>query len=179
MLDNGAQGIIVPRVNTADQVRDIVSWTRYPPHGIRGFACTPAQTDGVSIPPGEFMDRVHENTLLVIQIERQEAVGNLEAMLSIPGVNVACLGYMDLSVNLGIPGQTEHPRMVAAIQRMVDVAQRNQVASGIIAPDLATISRWVERGIRFVSYSSDALLLRDAATTAVSRLQSLRRQGGH
>ncbi len=125
------------------------------------------------------MNRVHENTLLVIQIERQEAVENLEGILSIPGVDVACLGYMDLSVDLGIPGQVEHPRMVEAIERMVDVARRNQVAPGIIAPDLATIAPWVERGIRFVSYSTDALLLRDAATMSVTRLRSLKREGGY
>ncbi len=179
VLDSGAQGIIVPRVNTADCVRNIVSWTHYPPHGIRGFACTSAQTDGISVPPGEFMNRVHENTLLVIQIERQEALDNLDEMLSISGVDVACLGYMDLSVDMGIPGQIEHPRMIAAIERMVDVARRNQIASGIIGPDLGTLAPWVERGIRFVSYSTDALLLREAATAAVTRLQGLRREGGH
>ncbi len=178
VLDNGAQGIIVPRVNTPRQVEDIVSWTRYPPLGIRGFACTDAQTGGQSISPREFIDKVHEHTLVVIQIERCEAVENLDAMLSVPGVDVACLGYMDLSVEMGIPGVVDHPRMVAAIDRIVTVAAQKNVAAGIISPDLQTVAQWVERGMRFVSYATDVILLRTAATNAVERLRALRGAGG-
>lgn len=177
VLDSGAQGIIVPRVNTPQQARDVVSWTRYPPHGIRGFACTTAQTNGQAISPREFIDRTHANTLVVIQIERREAIENLAVMLSVPGVDVACLGYMDLSVDLGIPGQIEHPTMVEAIQQIIAVAEQNHVATGIISPDMATVSRWVGAGIRFVSYATDAILLREAATSANARLRSLSQKG--
>lgn len=178
VLDSGAQGIIVPRVNSPQQAREIVSWTRYPTLGIRGFACTAAQTNGQAISPLEFIEQTHANTLVVIQIERQEALDNLTAMLSVPGVDVACLGYMDLSVDLGIPGQIEHPTMIAAIQRIITVSEQNHVAAGIISPDMATVSRWVRAGIRFVSYATDSLLLREAATSANAQLRSLSQTGG-
>jgi 2-keto-3-deoxy-L-rhamnonate aldolase RhmA len=173
VLDSGAQGIIVPRVNAARQVADIVSWTRYPPHGKRGFACTAAQTDWKTVEPGAFIESVHEQTLVVVQIEREEALDNLESMLAIPHVDVACLGYMDLSVDLGIPGEMDHPRMVAAIDRLITVARRSRVAPGIISPDIAAVTRWVERGMRFVSYATDAVLLEQAARSAAVRLRTL------
>ena len=134
VLDAGAQGIIVPRVNTAKQVEQIVSWVRYPPEGVRGFACTTAQTDGLGIGIDEFMAAANRETLLVIQIERREAVDNLEAMLAIEGVDVACLGFMDLTVDLGLPGQLDHPIAVEAVQRLIDVADAHGIAQGSSRP---------------------------------------------
>lgn len=176
VLDNGALGIIVPRVNTPEEARQIVSWTRYPPRGVRGFACTRAQSEGEPISARDYIDWVDAQTLVVIQIERQEAVDNLEEMLSIPGIDVACMGLMDLSVDLGVPGEIDHPRMRAAVQRVVEVAQRNGIASGIITPDLRAIDEWVRRGMRFVSYATDVLLLKDAASRASQRLREITAQ---
>lgn len=177
VLDNGAQGVIVPRVNTPQQVREIVSWTKYPPHGIRGFACTTAQTDRESISMREFIKYNNEQTLVVIQIERRQALDNLEEMLSIPGIDVACMGCMDLSIDLGIPGELEHPEMVAAMDRVVAIADRNHLASGIIAADLKAVTTWIERGMRFVSYATDAIHLQEAAGLAVSKLRGVHPQG--
>ncbi len=72
VLDQGAQGIIVPRVNTPEQVGDIVSWMRYPPHGIRGYASTSAQTDFATVTPEAFIEANNRETLCVIQIERRK-----------------------------------------------------------------------------------------------------------
>jgi uncharacterized oxidoreductase len=171
VLDVGAQGIIVPRVNRARQVRQVLSWMYYPPRGRRGFACRPEQTDDHLIEPDAFMEAIHRNTLCVIQIERQEALDNLDEMLAIPGVDVACLGYMDLSVDLGIAAQLEHPRMVAAIERLIAVCEANGVTAGIICPHLEAVQHWMAAGMRFVSYSTEALLLQEAAAAAVRRLR--------
>lgn len=173
VLDSGAQGIIVPRVNTPAQVKDIVSWIRYPPHGIRGYASTTAQTDGTDISPVDFIEAQNRETLLVVQIERREAVANLEEMLSIEGVDVACLGYMDLSVDYGLPGQLDHPTMVEAVQQVIDVAKKHGVASGIIGPDIKAIDHWIKRGMRFASYSTEERLLQQAAITAAKQLREI------
>ena len=173
VLDNGAQGVIVPRVNTPQQVRDIVSWTKYPPQGIRGFACTTAQTGGENISTREFMQYNNEQTLVVIQFERREAIDNLEEMLSSPGVDVACMGCMDLSLDLGIPGEIDHPEMVAAMDKVVETATRKNIAAGIITADMNAVTKWVGRGMRFVSYATDALHLQEAARQAVGKLRTL------
>lgn len=173
VLDAGARGIIVPRVNTPQTVEQLVSWTRYPPEGIRGFACNTAQTDGKTMSIDEFIGTANCETLLVIQIERREAVANLEEMLAIEGVDVACLGLMDLTVDLGIPGQIEHPSAVRAVQKLVDVAAANGVASGIISADATAIDGWAARGMRFISYATDEILLTRAAQEAVMRLRGM------
>ncbi|HEY3967286.1 MAG TPA: aldolase/citrate lyase family protein [Planctomycetaceae bacterium] len=173
MLDQGAQGIIVPRVNTAQEVRDIVSWMRYPPEGIRGFADTAAQTDFQPVSIGDFIETGNRETLCVIQIERREAVENLDEMLSVPGVDVACLGCMDLSVDLGVPGQIDHPAMVDAIGQVVSAGRRHGVATGIISANFEVVAHWMQAGIRFVSYSGESLLLKDGAQAAVERLREV------
>jgi len=173
-LDLGAQGIIVPRVNTPEEVRNIVSWTRYPPHGIRGFACTPNQTDDHDMDPEAFIERNHAETLLAIQFERQEAIDNIEEMLSIDGVDVACLGYMDLSVDKGLVGQLEHPEMITAVERMIDVANEKGVAPGMIHPDEPVLGKWIERGMRFVSCATDAIHLERATRACAANLRQFK-----
>ncbi len=165
VLECGADGVIVPRVNTAEEARRIVSWTRYPPYGIRGMGCTGGR------PAPEFLERSLANTLVVIQIERQEAIDNLEEMLAVPGVDCACLGYMDLSVDLGIPGSIEHPRMVAAVERLIEVSDRCGVAPGFISGDLDSIRHWMGRGMRFISCANDRMLLESAAQAAMASLR--------
>jgi 2-keto-3-deoxy-L-rhamnonate aldolase RhmA len=172
VLDQGAQGIIVPRVDTAAQVRDIVSWMRYPPHGIRGFAPTVAQTDFEPVSADGLIESNNRETLCVIQIERKAALENLDAMLAVPGVDVACLGCMDLSIDLGIPGQLEQPPMVAAMERVIATATKYGLAAGIIGPWMEPIRHWMGKGMRFVSYATESLLLQEAATAAVQRLRS-------
>ncbi|MCA9026958.1 MAG: hypothetical protein KDA86_17255 [Planctomycetaceae bacterium] len=176
VLDAGAQGIIVPRVNTPQTVRELVSWMRYPPHGIRGFACTAAQTDGQAVGLETFMKAANEETLLVIQIERVEAMSHLDEMLSIEGVDVACLGYMDLTIDMGYPGQIDHPDVVAAVDRIIETANANGVAPGIISPEMNVLEHWVSRGMRFISYATDAILLQTAAISSEQQLRSICRQ---
>ena len=178
-LDAGARGIIAPRVNTPEVVEQLVSWVRYPPEGVRGFACNTAQTDGEPISANEFVAAANRETLLVVQIERREAVMNLEEMLAIDGVDVACLGFMDLTVDMGIPGQLEHPTAVAAVARLIDVANQHGVAPGIIAADMDVIDEWMSRGMRFVSYATDETLLQRSAGDSVRRLRQLSTGGDH
>jgi 2-keto-3-deoxy-L-rhamnonate aldolase RhmA len=144
------------------------------PAGIRGFSCNKAQTDGEPVAIDEFIETANRETLLVIQIERREAVTNLEEMLAIDGVDVACLGFMDLTVDLGIPGKVDHPTAIRAVQKLIDVAGVNGVAPGIITADMPTLSNWVSRGMRFVSYATDEILLQQAAADSVRRLRTIR-----
>ena len=172
-LDAGASGIIVPRVNDAKTVRNLVQWTYYPPIGVRGFACTVGQSGGEAIDPASFVKWAHENTILIIQFERQEAIDNIEEMLSIEGVDVACLGYMDLTVDLGCPGELNNPKVVACVQKVADVAKSRGIASGIITPTMSAIEQWVPKGYRFVCYSTAALMLESYVTSVGKSIRKL------
>jgi 2-keto-3-deoxy-L-rhamnonate aldolase RhmA len=175
VLDAGAQGVIVPRVNTPREVEQIASWVRYPPHGVRGFACTTSQVGAELVEAGDFIAHNDRESLLVIQIERREAVENLVDMLSIDGVDVACLGLMDLTVDMGIPGDVRHPRAVEAIERLLEVTRQRNMAAGIITADLDLVHTWAARGVRFISYATEEILLQQAATRAVQQLTAQRR----
>ncbi len=171
-LDAGAQGIIVPRVDRPETAADIVSWTRYPPQGVRGYAATIAQTDGEQITPADFMEANHQQTLMVIQIERAAAFDCLEEILSVDGIDVACLGYMDLTVDLGIPGEIDHSLAVDHVERLIQTSQDHGIAPGIISSDLAVVHEWMDRGMRFVSYSTETILLEQASNKAAEALRT-------
>jgi 2-dehydro-3-deoxyglucarate aldolase/4-hydroxy-2-oxoheptanedioate aldolase len=172
-LDVGAQGIIIPRVNTAAEVREIVSWMKYPPLGIRGFADTFAQTDGAPVTAKEFVDAGNSESLCVIQIERREAVDNVEEMLSVPGVDVVCMGCMDLSVDLGVAGDMDHPAMVESIERVLSAGRKHNVAVGIISGRFDLVARWMRAGMRFVSYATETMLLQEVCASTVQRLRAV------
>jgi 2-keto-3-deoxy-L-rhamnonate aldolase RhmA len=172
VLDQGAMGIMVPRVNTPEQVRDIISWMRYPPDGARGFAATMAQTDFEDTSIESLMEANNHQTLCAIQIERKQALEELDEIMSFPGVDVACLGFTDLSIDLGIPGQIDHPRMVAITERAVHLAQRHNVAAGAIGLQLETLELWAQKGMRFISYSNEIQLLQEGAAAAARRLKA-------
>ncbi len=171
VMDVGAQGIMIPRVNTPKQVEEIVSWLRYPPDGIRGYAQTSHQTNYKSLPAEDFIAAIEKETLLLIQIERKVALGHLDEMLSIPGIDVAVLGIMDLSVDLGIPGQINHPLMTQSIEKIVSVSQQYGISSGIIAGDLEFVADWGRKGMSFLSYATGERILFDSAAKSVQQLR--------
>ena len=107
--------------------------------------------------------------------ETPTAIENLEAIVSVSGVDAVFVGPFDLSVSLGIPGETNHPREVEAIDRVVEICRKRGIVSGIHLFDLMALKMWVEKGMRFVTYSSDIVLLADAAANGVAELKSVER----
>lgn len=170
-LDLGAHGIMVPRTETRKQVEDIVQAVKYPPWGVRGFGVRPIHTD---YEPGTVADQVehlNEDTVVVIQIESQQAIDSIDELISVKGVDVALIGPNDLSISLGVPGEHEHPSMVEAIQKVVDSCAKRGVASGIHVRDMSVLQFWMERGMTFITYSTDVGLLTSAAAEAVTVLR--------
>jgi 2-keto-3-deoxy-L-rhamnonate aldolase RhmA len=177
-LDAGAMGIILPRLEEVDEVERAVGWIRYPPKGRRGVALTPSQTEYRQVSVAEFLDWIEKEILVVVQIERKRALENLDGILSVEGVDVAALGWTDLSVDLGCPGEIGHPLIQEAIESVIDASNRRGIAPGMIAADLETLSYWSRRGARFLSYSCDGMMLLDAAKTAVNHLRPADRLTG-
>jgi 2-keto-3-deoxy-L-rhamnonate aldolase RhmA len=174
-LDSGAAGLLVPQVNTAEQAREIMTHAKYPPAGNRGVALRRAHSLYKKVVAAEYLKRANEETFIAVQAETPTAIENLEAIVSVPGVDAVFVGPFDLSVSLGIPGETNHPRELEAINRVVEVCRKHRRVSGIQLFDLKALKTWVEKGMRFVAYSSDIALLADAAVSGVAELKSLQR----
>jgi 2-keto-3-deoxy-L-rhamnonate aldolase RhmA len=158
-LDAGAQGIMAPRISTAQQVREVVQIMKYPPVGQRGSALSRGYTQFKGGAVVETMATVNEETMLIIQVETRGAIENVEEIVSTPGVDVMLIGPNDLSIALDVPGQQDHPTMQAAIQKMITTCQQHGVYPAIHMNDLGLAVRWAKQGMRLVSSNAEIGLL--------------------
>lgn len=153
-LDMGAHGVMTPYINTADEARAMVSAMRYPPRGHRGVA---KFQRGAAF-GGEFEDyfaHAHERLLAVAQIETPDAVANASAIAAVDGIDVLFVGPTDLSYNLGIPDQLDHPVFLHAVGNVVSAARAHGKAAGILVHAAPLIAKCREWGFTFVSLGSD------------------------
>ena len=172
-LDSGAAGLLVPQVNTADQAREVIVHAKYPPVGDRGVGLRRAHSRYGRVDAAEYLKQANEETFIAVQAENPTAIENLEEIAAVPGIDCVFVGPFDLSVSLGIPGQVTHPREVEAIDRVIEVCNKHNIITGILMFDAAILKPWIEKGMRFVAYSSDISLLADAAAKGVAELRSV------
>ena len=170
-LDAGADGIMVPRVETPEQAREVVAAVKYPPVGRRGCATRPIYTDLQPVPIKDYVAHLNANTMIILQLETGIACERAEEILAVPGVDVALIGPADLSVSLGVPGEIEHPLMEENIGRVVAAAASAGVASGIHwkVPDI--IRKWKARGMRCLMHSGELGFLAAGAKAGVEEIR--------
>lgn len=154
VLDIGARGVMVPRVENRQQAENIVSQLKYAPQGQRGVALGIAH-DLYRAGTGEFFARANEETTVILLLETEKAFENLDDIVSVPGVDVAWMGHYDLSVSMGIPAQFDHPRLLAAMDDLVAACQRHGVAPGFLPPTASAAVHWIGKGYRVISLGSD------------------------
>jgi 2-dehydro-3-deoxyglucarate aldolase/4-hydroxy-2-oxoheptanedioate aldolase len=157
-LDLGAAGVMVPRLDTAAQVREAVGYLRYPPAGTRGVALRTRGAGMGSRGHGQ-VGEVNELTLGIIQIESATAVSEVDHIAAIDGVDVLFVGPTDLSHSLGVPGRFDDPIYLAALDTVLAACARHGKSPGILLYDTAVIARHVELGFRFIGLGSDGLFV--------------------
>jgi 2-dehydro-3-deoxyglucarate aldolase/4-hydroxy-2-oxoheptanedioate aldolase len=170
VLDTGLMGIMVPRVETAEQARHAVSCARYPPLGARGFGGRGPITDYEDAPLAEVLEWVNENTLIIVQVESLPAIDNLDEITRVAGIDAAVIGPNDLSISLGIPGQYKHPLFLEAVDRIFETCLRNGVSPAMHTGDLESVKASREKGARFLIYSNETRMLLGAAKAATKEL---------
>ncbi len=178
ILDMGTMGIMVPRVDTPDQARQVVKCAKYPPEGERGFGARGVVTDYEAVTVRDIVRWVNEHTLIIVQVESGEAVDKLEEITSIPGIDVALVGPNDLSISLGVPGDFKHPRFVEAVKRTFEICLKHGVSPAVHTADLEAVKRYRDMGMNFLMYGSESRMLLGAATDAVRQLVGDRRKTG-
>jgi len=157
-LDLGAHGLMVPNVNTVEEARSIVSFSRYPPHGTRGVALMNRSTQ-YGTKSTERLESAHENTLIIAQIESPTAIENVDAIAAVDGVDVLFVGPMDLSICMGIPRQFDNLEFLSATHKVVEAATRHGKASGILGFAPSDIPNSYTRGFSFLAVSSDGAMV--------------------
>lgn len=154
VLDLGARGVMVPRVETREQTEDIVRALKYAPQGRRGVALGIAH-DLYRAAGAEFFAQANEEIPVIIQVETVKAFENLEEIASVPGVDVLWVGHYDLTVSMGIPAQFDHPRLLQAMDDLVGACKRHGVSPGFMPPTPENTAHWISKGFRMISLGSD------------------------
>jgi len=157
LLDVGAQSLLVPFVQTAEEARRAVALTRYPPGGVRGVAGTTRATRFGRIK--DYVKRVEEELCVLVQIETQAALDQLEAIAGVDGVDGVFIGPADLHASLGYPGETANPAVLPKIEDAIRRIRACRKAPGILTPDEKLARRYLELGAQFVAVGADVGLL--------------------
>ena len=171
-LDAGAMGLMIPRVETRAQVEQIIQWTKYPPWGIRGCGASTGHSDYEGVRVAEFVKHANEEILIVPQIESGLAIENIEQIVSVKGVDAAVFGPNDLSISLGVPGETEHPKMIHAFERVLAACDKAGVACGLHVGSVDLVNKWKARGMRFLCWSTDIGMIKESSAKGLAAMRS-------
>jgi 2-keto-3-deoxy-L-rhamnonate aldolase RhmA len=171
VCDVGAEGIMIPMVNTADEAAAIVDCMKYHPDGRRGVALGIAHDAYGLGPVPEKLATANERTTLFCQIETAEGADNVSEIAAVDGVDGLWIGHFDLSASLGVPGQFDHPKFLKAVECTIAAAKKHKKALGRLVPTTDVGIALYKQGFDFCCYSGDVWVLRDALAAAIVSLR--------
>lgn len=171
-LDCGAMGLMVPVVQSAAEAEAIARVTHYPPAGVRGAAFGIAHDDyaGTDLPGS--IRQADARNLIIAKIETVTGVENIDTIMAVPGIDIAFVGHMDLSVSLGTPGRYDTPEFLGAMARVIAACRRNGKHGACLITSPEAARRWLAMGYRFIIYSNDVILLSSALKSGIDALRA-------
>ena len=171
-LDAGAQGVMFPRVESAELLERAISWTQFPPVGIRGCGLNVAHTGFEKATIAEVIEHANANTMVVLQIETKRALEVRDELLSIAGIDAVMVGPVDLSISLGVPGDFQHPKMVEAMEQIRDSCLAHGIAPGTQTRTLPLAKFWRELGMKFLGCSNEIAMMLEKGTEITGALRA-------
>jgi 2-keto-3-deoxy-L-rhamnonate aldolase RhmA len=175
LLDNGAQGIVAPHVDSVEEAQRIARACRYPPLGHRSIAGAQPQLGFRSVPVGEATKLVNEQTLVVVMLETPKAIASADAIAQVPGVDVLLIGTNDLCAELGIPGQFTDSRVEDAYRKVIAACRKHGKhpgMGGVYEPKL--MEKYIQMGMRMILSGSDLSFLMAGARARTDFLRAVR-----
>jgi len=176
MLDCGAQGIVWPHVDSAEEAKRLVSYCRYPPEGHRSVAGGSPQLGFRSVPVAEMTTLLNRELMVVIMVETPAAVAQADAIAAIPGVDSILIGTNDLCAEMGIPGQFTDTRVESAYKTVIDACRRHGKVpgmGGVYEPKL--MEKFIGMGMRLILSGSDLSFMMAAARERSTTLRGFLR----
>src|SRR3954469_9010848 len=177
LLDNGAQGIVFPHIDNAQQARRVADHCRFPPVGKRSMGGGLQQTGFAAMPIAETARVVNEETLVVVMIESPEAVDRADDIASVKGVDALLIGTNDLCFEMGIPGQFNDPKVKDAYTRVIAACRKHGKfpgMGGMYTPEL--LERHVNMGVQLILSGSDFSLLMQAGAARASLVRGFEKK---
>jgi 4-hydroxy-2-oxoheptanedioate aldolase len=172
LLDLGVQSFLIPCVQNAQEAAAAVSYTRYPPQGVRGFASASRATNFGRIP--NYWQAAQEEICVLVQVETASALAEIEAIAAVDGVDGIFIGPGDLSASLGYLGQPSHPKVIQAIDSAMQRIHATGKPSGFLTGDEKLAQHYLDIGSRFVAVGADLGLLARAADALSTRFKQRR-----
>ena len=172
LLDIGAQTLLVPMVDNADQARNIVRATKYPPMGVRGLGTSMARAAQWNRQP-DYLEKANDEVCVLVQIETISGLKNIEEIVAVDGVDGVFIGPSDLSAAMGFIAQPGHPEVVSAIENAFKVIQGAGKPAGVLAVTKDLVEKYITAGARFIGVGVDAALLANATRKLASEFIEL------
>lgn len=170
-LDIGAQGVMIPMVESAEQAARIAQACCYPPLGRRGAAFGFAQCDYKGGDIGKKMRDFHNRNLVIAQIETERGLEQVDAIAAMQGIDVLWVGHFDLSNFMGIAGQFDHPLFLSAMQRIADVAKQHGKIAGFLASDAAWADKVMAMGYTMIATGPDTAVLQQGFSNMIQHIE--------
>lgn len=156
--DVGAYGVQIPMVHTAEQAEAIVKAMKFMPDGIRGMSGGRGTAWGRI---DNYRQVSNDETLIAVMCESKQGLENIDEIVKVPGVDAVFIGAYDLSQALGVPGQTTHPLVEEAVQKVLDACLKAGVIPGIVSPDVDLARRRALQGFRYITILDDMAFFMD------------------
>jgi len=156
-LDIGVQAVKINHIQTAADAERAVKACKYPPDGERSW-CMGTRSAGHCTQPN-FAQQANEEVMVILGIEDALGLNNLESIASVPGVDVITVGPGDMSANLGVPGQYNHPKVREAFIKMINTCKAKGVIPGVMVIDYVEAKFYAEKGVQYMVFSSDKRMM--------------------
>ncbi len=173
LLEAGANGIMYPRCDNAQEARDLVTWSKFHPRGKRGIDSANADNPYCMMPLAPYVAYANEQTFLVAQIEDPAALEHVDEIAEVDGIDVLFFGPGDFGVLSGIPGQWEHPSSTAAIKRIAAAAERAGKAWGMPSPTVERTRELLDMGARFLAHGADIIMVKSGLEAIQDKFATL------
>ena len=171
-LDMGAEGIMLPMVGSAEEAARIAAHAKYPPYGHRGVALGVAHDRYAPGAPVTKLRTANKRVAVFLLVETREGVENVDEIAAVDGIDGIWIGHFDLSTSLGVPGQFDHPDLIAAENRVARACARHKKSFGCLVMNVERGIGAYHAGYDMIGYSGDVWLLRDTLAQGIGDLKA-------
>ncbi|WP_447927138.1 aldolase/citrate lyase family protein [Vreelandella sp. EE27] len=171
LLDAGANSLLLPYVQSAQEAAQIVSWTRYAPRGVRGMASGAVRASRFGR-MSDYIERCEQELCLIAQIETKRGLDCLEEIADVEGIDALFIGPADLAADMGYAGQPGHPEVVAAVENALRRIAAAGKAPGVLSVDLDLAKRYAEAGSVFTAVGVDLVMLAQSSEHVVAEFRN-------
>jgi len=170
LLDAGAQTLLMPFVQNADEAKRAVAYTRYPPDGVRGVAAVQRASRWGNV--ANYAKTAAQEICVIVQIETAAAMDNLPAIAAVPGADSTFIGPADLAASMGHLGDFNHPDVQAKIKHGVELCRKAGKPVGTVGPNPEMVLRYLEYGFTWIAINSDIGMMTGRATEWLAKVKA-------